>query len=140
MSPFSMQSRELVDRRVDDRGRHHQPDGTRRLELADELLEAAAGDGPFLDQGGSRLGMDVVDDAFLLMRISRRTMFDPIRPRPIMPSCIGDTLPGLPWPAIQKRRIWTAIARPTIARIAATLNELQRFNGGFVTPSFNART
>ena len=80
---------ELVDRRIDDRRGHHQPDGPRRLELGDKFLEARRPDGPILDQRGRRGRVDVVNHALLAWRSRRRTMFEPIRPRPIMPSCMA---------------------------------------------------
>ena len=55
----------LLDHLFDDRRRHHQPHGTRRLQLADEFLQAAGTLRPLPDQGGGRLGMHVVNDAFL---------------------------------------------------------------------------
>ena len=39
---------------------------------------------------------------------------------------------------LQNRRIWTAIARPTSARMAATVIDVPRPRVGFATPAFKA--
>ena len=54
---------EICDRRVDDRGRHHQPDRARLRQLLHEVGERGGADRLLLDEPGDGLGRPVEDDA-----------------------------------------------------------------------------
>src|SRR4051794_37842861 len=54
---------ELVERRVDDRGRDHDADAPRLLELRDEVLHRLGAGRALALERGDRVGADVVDDA-----------------------------------------------------------------------------
>ena len=61
----------------------------RRIEPRDEVFERRRPDRAFAGERLDRLGVDVVDDAGVAGGEDRRTMLAPIRPKPIMPSCMA---------------------------------------------------
>ena len=57
------------DRRVDERGGHHDPDVAGRAELADELLQGLRTGHSLVSEGGDRRGIDVVAHALVTGRL-----------------------------------------------------------------------
>ena len=64
-SPGIHQTGELVERVLDVAGRDHDPGRPRLLERRDELLQRVGPGCPFTGELGDRVGIDVVDDAFV---------------------------------------------------------------------------
>jgi hypothetical protein len=56
---------EIVDDFARQRGRHHQPDRARAVELVDEILQRVRPDGALALELVDRAEVDVVDDAFV---------------------------------------------------------------------------
>ena len=90
VSPGCEERASVVDRRVDHAGGHHHPDVARRVELR---RRAPASDRrpamPSAAMAATASGATSCATQSCPARVSRRTMFAPMRPRPIMPSCTG---------------------------------------------------
>ena len=83
------QAAEMFDRLFGDpAGRQHQPNDARLLELADELLEIGAPGDVLADQRLDGRWIRSNTTHWWPLRVRRRTMLPPMRPKPIMPICI----------------------------------------------------
>ena len=88
-SPACRSGTSVAERLLDDGGRQHQPDRARRLELLDEVPRATPPGAPLVPSASSTLaGCESKTTQACPPRIRRRTMLPPIRPRPIIPSCM----------------------------------------------------
>ena len=63
------------------------------VRAADKFVESGCSHSSLAGELGHGVDVEVVDDAFVPGGISRRTRFAPIRPRPIIPSCMGVKVP-----------------------------------------------
>ena len=79
----------IVERRIDDRCGHHQPNRARLLQFLDEIVERSRARRAFPREQLHRVRAAVVHDALVPAFCRRRTMLAPILPSPIMPSCIA---------------------------------------------------
>ena len=74
---------------VDDARGHHDPDGARRAERRDEIGERVVPRAPSFASAFTASGERSNATHSWPPRCSRRTMLAPMRPSPIIPSCIA---------------------------------------------------
>jgi hypothetical protein len=90
---------ELLHRAIDDGRGQHDPDHARRRKPSDQIGERGRGERALLGDGAYGIGVNVVRDTAVAAFISRRDRLAPMRPKPIMPSCIRVSLPL--WPLLR---------------------------------------
>ena len=105
---------QLVDRGVDERRRHHDPHRPRLRELGAEVGDRRRPRAPSPSSSFTASALTSYPTHSWPLRIKRRTRLAPIRPRPIIPSCIASPSPKVPSLPGERGVLLRACARTVI--------------------------